>query len=139
MIQIVFRTSSAFSHCESSCWWPNSLTWVSKSTTTITTKRWENWRPEIHFIITPRLKIFGISHDGAQSRDGFALDENCWVCAKWLLHSTVARLTCSPFLFQDWNGEVTVECSNHFAHAQQFSSNANPSLAQRRHACRSDS
>ena len=53
-----------------------------------------------------------------------ALDGNCWVCAIWLLHSTVAGLASSPFLFQDQNGQVTVECGNHFAHTQQFLSNA---------------
>ena len=58
----------------------------------------------------------------------FALDENCWVCKKWLLHSTVAGLTSPPFLFQDQNGEVTVECSIHFLHTQQFLSSANRTL-----------
>ena len=50
----------------------------------------------------------------------FALDENCLVCKKWLLHSTVTGLTSPPFLFEDQNGEVTVECSIHFLHTQQF-------------------
>ena len=52
------------------------------------------------------------------------LDRNCWVCAIWLLRPTVAGLALSPFPFQDQNGQVTVECSNHFAHTQQFLSNA---------------
>ena len=58
----------------------------------------------------------------------FPLDENCWLCAKWLLHSTVVGLTSSPFLFLYWNGRVTLECSIHFAHTQQFSSNRNLTL-----------
>ena len=62
------------------------------------------------------------------SREGFALYRNCWVCAKWLLHSTVT------LLFQYWNkngdevSPTTVECSNHFAHTQQFLCSDNPLL-----------
>ena len=50
----------------------------------------------------------------------FALDKNCWVCAKWMLHS--ARPVAIPA--QNGNGDeaslATVECSNHFVHTQQF-------------------
>ena len=39
------RTWSAFSHCESSCWWQTSSTWASKSTTTIMTEPRHHARP----------------------------------------------------------------------------------------------
>ena len=66
-----------------------------------------------------------------KSRVSFAIDRKCWVCANWLLHSTVARLSSLPFPFRDRNGEVTVECSSHFAHTQQFLSNAKLTLLKR--------
>ena len=69
-----------------------------------------------------------IAHVGQPSNVWFALDENCWVCKKWLLHSSFAGLTSPPFLIQDQNGEVTVECSIHFLHTQQFLSSANRTL-----------
>ena len=53
-------------------------------------------------------------------RVSFALYKKCWVCAKWLLHSTVAGLASSPFSFWACFEAVTVECSNHFPHTQQF-------------------
>ena len=58
----------------------------------------------------------------------FALDKTCWVCTKWMLHST------RPVAIQSRNGNgnevnlVTVECSNQFAHTQQFLSNAKLTL-----------
>ena len=59
-----------------------------------------------------------------------------WICVGWKLlgmRKMVATfycgwLTSSPFLFQDWNGKVAEECSIHFAHTQQFSSNGNLTL-----------
>ena len=45
-----------------------------------------------------------------------------------ITNSTVARLTLSPFPFQERNGEVTVENSIHFAHTQQFLFNAKLTL-----------
>ena len=53
-------------------------------------------------------------------RVSFALDKNCWVCRKWLLHSTVTGLASSPFPFRARFEAVTVGCSNHFLHTQQF-------------------
>ena len=49
-----------------------------------------------------------------------ALDKNCWVCRKLLLHSTVTGLASSSFPFRARFEAVTVECSNHFLHTEQF-------------------
>ena len=53
-----------------------------------------------------------------KSKVSFALDENNWVCAKWMLHST--RPVTIPVLNAEWEwrrGSLeTVECSNHFGH-----------------------
>ena len=57
------------------------------------------------------------------NRVSFVLDKKCWACAKWLLHSTVIGLASLPFLFRARFESVTVECSNHFPHTQQFLSN----------------
>ena len=58
----------------------------------------------------------------------FPLDKSCWVCAKWMLHSTcpVAILVSK----QEWRqgSPATVECCNHFGHTQQFLSNAKLTL-----------
>ena len=55
-----------------------------------------------------------------ENKVSLALDKNCWVCAKWMLHS--ARTIAIPA--QNWNGDeaspATVECSNHFVHTHQF-------------------
>ena len=57
------------------------------------------------------------------SRVSFVLDKNCWVCAKWLLHSTVTAMKRARNGNGEKAGPVTLECSNHFAHTQQFLSN----------------
>ena len=49
------------------------------------------------------------------------------------MRKMVAKFYCHrthliAILFLDYNGKVTVECSVHFAHTQQFSSNANLTL-----------
>ena len=64
----------------------------------------------------------------AETKVSFALDKNCYVCAKWMLHSI------RPVAIPAWNrnnneeNPATVECSNHFAHTQQFLSNAKLTL-----------
>ena len=62
------------------------------------------------------------------SRVSFALDKNCWVCPKWLLHSTVAGLPRGHSRFETGMATGRVECSIHFAHTQQFLSNAKLNL-----------
>ena len=68
---------------------------------------------------------------GFAIRVSFALDKNCWVCGKWLLHSIV---TASKESKRACNGNgdkaslATVESSNHFVHTQQFLSNAKLTL-----------
>ena len=55
-------------------------------------------------------------HLAPAGRVFFVLDKNCWVCEKWLLHFTVT----APKTGSKQESPVTVECSNHFAHIQQF-------------------
>ena len=69
-----------------------------------------------------------LSLSGIVTRVSFALDRNCWECAIWFLNSTVAELASSPFPFQACFEAVTVECSNHLQHTQQFLSNAKLTL-----------
>ena len=69
-----------------------------------------------------RQKFLGTTYKpfpGTRMR--FALDKNCWVCAKWLLHSTL--LVAIPVSSR--NG---IKCSFNFAHTQQFLSNAKRTL-----------
>ena len=62
------------------------------------------------------------------NRVRLALDRNCWVCRKCLLHSTVTGFASSPFLFRACFEAATVECSNHFLHTQQFLSRTKRTL-----------
>ena len=79
--------------------------------------------------ITSQPQIYGfLSITKPAPRLSFALDKNCWVWAKWLLHFTVAGLASSPFPFRACFKAVTVECNNHFLHTQQFLSNAKLTL-----------
>ena len=56
-----------------------------------------------------------------------------WIkTAKWLRHSIVAGLASLPFPFWARFEAVTVECSNHFPHTQQFLSNAKLTLRAQR-------
>ena len=78
--------------------------------------------PRRDTIVERNMLLFRAGHrvgikycDYLGTKVSFALNKNFLVCAKWLLHSTVAGLASSPFPFQDRNGGVTVECSIHFA------------------------
>ena len=68
-------------------------------------------------------------------RVSFVLDKNCWVYAKWLLHSSVARLASSPYPFQARMVTGRVECSNHFVHTQPFLTNAKLTLLVKNFVC----
>ena len=61
-------------------------------------------------------------------RVSFALDKNCWVYTKWLIHSAVAGLASSQFPFRGGMTMKRVECSIHFAHTQQFLCNSKLTL-----------
>ena len=82
-------------------------------------------RPKTRDIVLGRKSVADWAAAWVES---FALDKNCWVYAKLLLHSTITGLALSPFPF--WGGMVKgrVECSIHFAHTQQFLSNAKLTL-----------
>ena len=62
------------------------------------------------------------------TRVRLVLDKNCWVCRKWLLHSTVAASKQARNRNGDEANPVTVVCSKHFLHTQQFLSRAKRTL-----------
>ena len=58
----------------------------------------------------------------------FELHKNCWVCAKWMLHSTRFIVIPPRNGNCDEASPATAECINHFVYTQQFLSNAKLTL-----------
>ena len=58
----------------------------------------------------------------------FALLKNCWVNAKWMLHSTRFIVIPPRNGNCDEASPATAECINHFVYTQQFLSNAKLTL-----------